>query len=100
MSEVVTPIMRWDDERPFTDEVVWWTRLDDRYLVEVRRVLGYAGRLYMFDRIENDRLVHSEGVSLSYGARFGPDAGDVAYWQEIALGVADGVAAEGSTMEP
>jgi hypothetical protein len=52
---------------------------DDNYRVEVQDVFhGYL--LCIFDG--DGECLHSEPTSVSYGASFGPDACDVASWQE------------------
>lgn len=90
MNDQIQPVMRWNDDREFTDTVVWWSRLDSRYLVEVRRLEPYKGKLYIFDRKSDYRLVHSQEVSFMFDAIFGPDVDDVNTWQVIALDYADG----------
>ena len=85
------PIMAWDSREPFDGEgrVVWWSRVDRRYQAEVQRVDERNGRLCIFDRDNNDRLIFEEEVGLSYGATFGPDAGDVFVWRKIVLDAID-----------
>lgn len=96
-SELKTSV---DLDRQHQDDpnVVWWSRIDKRYPVEVHRLdteiadaLGiqqegfdpnYQGVLCVFDQQDDDKLIYFEKVSLAYGAVFGPDAGDVATWQE------------------
>lgn len=89
------PIMPWDSDEPLDPAgiVVWWSRLDQRWQVEVRRADGdagtYHGILCIFDHTYDDRLVHQQPVGLSYGATFGADMQDVADWQAIACDVVD-----------
>lgn len=97
MTDERKPIMPWDSEEGFAESVVWWSRLDDRWQVEVRRAdddpeydPGYRGELLIFDHTNNDRLVHSEHVGLAYGARFGPDVDDVNFWQQRTVELVDG----------
>ena len=86
-----TPVMPWDSNDPFDPDgvIVWWSRLDNRYQVEVRRVDERAAILRIFDHTRSDHLIHEESVGLSYGAIFGPDVADVAEWQERAMRVVD-----------
>ena len=82
--------MDWDStEATDGDWVVWWSRLDDRYQVEVTRDPDSTTRanLTIYDHADNNIEVHTEQVGLAYGAGFGPDTGDVDQWTAIALGV-------------
>jgi hypothetical protein len=85
------PIMPWDSTEPFDAEgrVVWWTRLDKRYQIEVIRTGDYAARYLVFDHERDDELILDEPTNLSYRALFGPDVADVAMWQERALEFVD-----------
>ncbi|TCJ71202.1 UNVERIFIED_ORG: hypothetical protein EDC92_1309 [Dietzia maris] len=86
----VGPVMDWDStDATDGDWVVWWSRLDDRYQVEVTRDPDNTSqaKLTIYDRANNDIEVHAEQVGLAYGAVFGPDTGDVDKWTAIALGV-------------
>ncbi len=76
----VGPVMDWDSTEPTDgDWVVWWSRLDDRYQVEVTRHPDNTTRakLTIYDHANNNIEVHTEQVILAYGAVFGPDTGDV-----------------------
>lgn len=84
----VGPVMAWDStEATDGDWVVWWSRLDGRYQVEVLRDHDNtsAATLTIYDHANYDGVVHSEQVGLAYGAVFGPDVGDVNEWKAIAL---------------
>jgi hypothetical protein len=86
----VTPLATWDDDKSRHNELVWWTRLDDRYQVEVQRLYeANRGRLCIFDREQDMALIHNEEVTLMYGAVFGPDVDDVNTWQQRVLQVID-----------
>lgn len=76
------PLAVWDDENSTHSDLVWRSRLDDRFQVEVQRVSMYHGELVIFDHGDGDKELFREAVGLSYGAAFGPDAGDVDEWQE------------------
>lgn len=88
--------MPWESQEAFDEQgnVVWWSRLDQRWQVEVRRAEGEAGRyhglLCVFDHGASDQLVYQRAVGLSYGAVMGPDVQDVANWEAIACDVVDG----------
>jgi len=69
------------------DNVVWTSKLDDKYEVTVTRTDGYHGELTIS---EGDLVHHRESVGLSYGALFGPDMADVAEWRRIAVEFVDG----------
>lgn len=86
------PIMPWDSQDAFDPEgkVVWWTRLDKRYQVEVQRKGDYEGTLFIWDHEDEDGgWIMGRAVTLSYAARFGPDVADVAEWQNIAIELVD-----------
>lgn len=82
-----TPLARWDDAKSAHPDLVWWSRLDTRYQVEVQRRTRLSGTLCLFER--SGELVHSRPVSLTLGARFGPDIDDVWRWQQMAEAIAD-----------
>lgn len=70
------------------EDVVWTSMLDRKYTVVVARVAPYVGEL----RIEeNDKVLHSRRVRLSFDALFGPDVAEVAEWQDIAIQFVDGL---------
>jgi len=79
----MNPFVPWDVDESFSNHhVVWWGKLDERYLIEVRRVCPYIGHLYIFNHADNDREIANWTVTISYNARFGPDVADVAEWQD------------------
>ena len=85
------PLATWDGDS-IVEGLAWHSRLDGRYLVEVRYDPdgdGYQGTLAIFDHQDADRVVHSEPVGIAYAARFGPDVDDVATWQERSADVVD-----------
>lgn len=105
----IVPLARWETEE-ITDHgrLVWWSRLDGRYQVEVHRLdenlakqlgvsmpdqetAGYRGVLCIFDHAEEDKLLGLERVGLSYGAIFGPDIMDVQEWQAKIIDFIDNV---------
>jgi hypothetical protein len=62
--------------------IVWVVLFDARYKMTVLRKEPYRGTLELRD---GEDLILEQDVCLSYDAMFGPDAGDVAEWQEIAM---------------
>lgn len=87
-----TPIMEWDSQDGFKDICCWWSRLDNRYQVEVHRTdqfQGYQGLLIIFDHDDGDKVLFKEPVGLAYDAIFGPDIDDVYSWQEKAIAFVD-----------
>lgn len=69
--------------------IVWEATIDNNtWKAQVVRVDSYNGTLEIY-RVEPEEKVYSEDVSLSYGAIFGPDVADVAYWQEKTIEVVD-----------
>lgn len=89
----VGPVMDWDRTDATDGEwVVWWSRLDGRYQVEVTRdpdSLGHA-RLTIYGHANSNVEVHTDQVGLAYGAVFGPDTDDVIHWRSIASKAVDG----------
>lgn len=69
--------------------LIWRSRLDDRYLVEVQRAGNKQANFLIFDKENDFTLIHKESVNLAYEARFGPDVDDVARWQDLAIFVID-----------
>lgn len=61
----------------------WAAVVEDAYVVEVRRIHG-PKFLCIFD-IATGRCIHQEKTNVAFGATFGPDAGDVAMWQDRAM---------------
>lgn len=93
--EAVRPLSSFADEREsflIDPRLVWRSRLDGRYLIEVIRDEAepeYHARLRVFDSAADMRCLLDEPVGLSYGARFGPDVDDVAAWQDRVLKLVD-----------
>lgn len=84
--------MDWDSNQESDgDWVVWWARLDGRYQVEVTRHPENTSQaaLTIYDHANDDTEIHTEQVTLAYGAVFGPDTGDVNAWMALAVRVAD-----------
>jgi hypothetical protein len=91
MNTDTKPIMPWESQEPADSEgrVVWWSRLDGRYQIEVQRLDERQGVLRIFDHANGNTQIHDEPVGLSYGAVFGPDVADVDDWRERAVRVVD-----------
>ena len=64
--------------------LVWQAILDGKYGCSVARINGSRGRLVVANEETKEILLDKE-VGLSYGAVFGPDAGDVAQWEEMCI---------------
>jgi hypothetical protein len=64
-----------------TDEkdIIWHTRVDKRYQVEVVRTGDQTADLVIS---EGDKKLLTEQVGLSYDAIFGPDMADVETWRQ------------------
>lgn len=69
-------------------ETVWESMLDEIYDCKVERTGERTGHLTVMDS-QNSRLLLDEDVQLSYGAMFGPDMGDVAYWMDMCVNIVD-----------
>lgn len=63
-------------------EILWRMMLDGRFRVQVERRGHWQGLYSIADESGTQLLM--EQVSLSFGARFGADAGDVRDWQQRA----------------
>lgn len=87
----ITPVSTFESDE-LAPSVVWFSRLDGRYLVEVVRDEedGNSGFLRVFDHENDDKLLLNNRTGLSYGAAFGPDVADVAAWQEAVIRAIDG----------
>ncbi len=59
-------------------DIVWSTRVDKSYQVEVIRTGDYTANLVVMD---GDKELLKEQVNLAFKALFGPDVADVADWQ-------------------
>lgn len=69
--------------------IVWKTELDRTWDIKVYRTENfYKGTLVMKHK-QNDQIVFTKEVALSYGAMFGADVADVSEWQDICLKIAD-----------
>ena len=87
------PLATWDSDDPIVNGVAWWSRLDDRYQVEVQYAADgdrNTGHLVVFDHDDGNRILLFEQTGIAYGAMFGPDADDVARWQNRAIEVIGG----------
>lgn len=84
-SMAVKPLAKWEGNEDLPDKLVWWTRLDGRYQIEVQRLSDRNANLFIFDHEDGDKLLLCEKVSLAYGAEFGPDISDVGWWEERCL---------------
>lgn len=67
-------------------QIIWEAKLDDQYECKVTRIDGYTGRLTVDWGKEK---ILDEVVGLEYGAIFGPDVADVAYWQDKCVKAVD-----------
>jgi hypothetical protein len=76
------PLSTWEDDGGPSKGVVWFSKLDNRYLVEVVRTGQYSGKLRIFDKEKGFECLLDEETGLSYGALFGPDISDVYGWQD------------------
>lgn len=67
---------------------VWESKLDKKFECKVERTSKYQGHLSVID-VETKEVLLDQDVGLSYGAMFGPDMGDVAYWQDLCVEAVD-----------
>jgi hypothetical protein len=78
----MSPLQGWDETNIVQHPMhVWGAQLDSRYLIEVQRKDDSSAVVCIFDHQDGDKLLYSKDTVLAYGARFGPDAADVARWE-------------------
>lgn len=83
-NERLRPLAHWDDDRSAPPGVYWWSRLDERYLIEARRLPARRALLVAFDHLGDDAVIGRSVVDLIGEPRFGPDPDDVYAWQRRA----------------
>jgi len=69
-------------------DTIWQSTLDNRYDCRVTRINDSHGHLTVTDNTDKKVLLEQE-VTLSYGARFGPDVDDVADWETRSVEAVD-----------
>jgi hypothetical protein len=69
-------------------DIIWESKLDEVFDCKVERIDERRGKLTVIDQF--DQILLNEEVGLSYGAMFGPDVADVAFWEEMVIKVIDG----------
>jgi len=71
-------------------ETIWESTVDDGlYECKVKRIAEREGILTVLNVITQKTLLRTP-VELAYGASFGPDVHDVAYWEELCIDAIDG----------
>ena len=60
---------------------IWENQCDNRFDVSVDQDTYSSGTLKVVDSTTGTEI-HSEHVSVSYGAKYGPDVSDVSDWQD------------------
>jgi hypothetical protein len=89
--ERAAPLSDWSDDGASIEPVVYRSRLDKRFLVEVVRLADSSAALRVFDHTEGDMLLLNEPTGLTFGAAFGADVADVVAWQHRVLEVVDAI---------
>lgn len=84
------PLCDWDDDHSAPAEVLWWSRLDERYQVEAHGLPARRVRLVAFDHANDDQIVGCAVVRMIGEPRYGPDPDDVYAWQIILESWVDG----------
>lgn len=79
----------WDKNEVLDDDIIWWSKLDDHYLIQVRRLRKNEATMCLFNHDNDDEMVSCETVSLAYDAIYGPDVADVEAWQQRASEIVD-----------
>lgn len=71
-------------------ETIWESEVDDGlYECKVKRIAEREGILTVLNVTTQKTLLRTP-VELAYGASFGPDVHDVAYWEELCINAIDG----------
>ena len=84
------PLLPWDSpEDSDHPQLVWRSKLDRRFLIEVHRTNSRSGKLFVFDHNKNDQEIFSTDIGFSYGATFGPDVIDIQEWENKVLDFID-----------
>lgn len=69
-------------------ENIWEAKLDKEFDCKVERLRERVGHLSVTNT-ESKEVILDKDVDLSYGALFGPDVDDVAYWQDLCIEAVD-----------
>ena len=69
-------------------ENIWEAKLDEKFNCKVERLTERTGHLSVTND-ETKEVILNKDVGLSYGALFGPDVDDVAYWQDLCVEAVD-----------
>ena len=85
----LVPLALWENDNSEHERLVWYSRLDQKFQVEVHRIDDRSGCLIIFDHVNQMSVIYTEHVDLSYGAVFGPDVADVRYWEDKVCSVVD-----------
>ncbi|MEK7089832.1 MAG: hypothetical protein AAB920_03375 [Patescibacteria group bacterium] len=81
------PLLPWNRLKTATHpQLVWWIKMDHRFLVEVHRTLSDSDRLHVFDHERNDNEILCWDIGCSYGAEQKPSDSNINAWKE---GIAD-----------
>ncbi len=86
------PLANWDQANQTPAGVVWWSKLDNRYQIEVQRTDDATGTFFVFDHEDSDKELLSETVVMQFNAIFGPDAEDVGRWMDMGAEFVDSLA--------
>lgn len=79
--DALRPLADWDDDRSAPPGVLWWSRLDERYQVEARRLPARRVLLVAFDRGREDELVGRAILTMTGEPCYGPVPDDIRDWQ-------------------
>ena len=74
-------------------QIVWESKLDNKYRCIVIRLAAYKGNLQIATLSDN-KLIHEQFVGISYDATFGPDEGDVYEWENICCNIVDNLSSD------
>ncbi len=87
------PLADWADDHWTDPRVLWWSRLDERYLVEARPIPARRVVLLVFDHTAADALVARRVLPVIGDPVYGPDPDDVYAWQRAVERWVDALAA-------
>ncbi len=87
---MVRPLLPWDRPKNATHpKLVWWIKMDHRFLVEVHHTLSDSDRLYVFDHEKNDKEILRWDIGCSYSLEQKPCEANINAWKEGILDFID-----------
>lgn len=83
------PLVDWTDDASRHPSVLWWSRLDGRFLVEARAIPAGRALLLVFDMAHGAAPVGRVVIATRGNPRYGPDPDDVDDFCARAIAIVD-----------